>query len=105
MRPEYIGEGKGKYCNVNVAWNTGTVVDEINRENNKQSDLGNTEYRHVFDKMLYPMVLEFQPDIILISCGFDGAVHDPLGWSKLSSLMYAYMTGKLIKACPSVLVV
>ncbi len=28
MKAEYIGEGKGKYFNVNVAWETGKIVDE-----------------------------------------------------------------------------
>jgi len=28
MKAEYIGEGNGKYFNVNVAWETGKIVDE-----------------------------------------------------------------------------
>ena len=51
------------------------------------------------------MVKEFNPDLIIISCGFDSAIHDFLGWSKLSPLMYAYMTNELNKICPNVLVV
>jgi len=51
------------------------------------------------------MVREFKPDIILISCGFDGAIHDMLGWSKLTPMLYAYMTHQLINICPNVLVV
>jgi acetoin utilization deacetylase AcuC-like enzyme len=42
--------------------------------------------------MLFPMVKEFKPDLILISCGFDGALHDHLGWSNLSAIQYEYMT-------------
>ena len=41
--------GNGKYFNVNVAWETGFVVDEENRDNNTMSTLGNAEYRHVCD--------------------------------------------------------
>ena len=37
MCPSYVGEGKGKFYNVNVAWHTEEVVDEVVRENNKVS--------------------------------------------------------------------
>ena len=56
MRAESIGEGQGMYLNVNVAWETGFVVDEIVRENNTLSDLGNNEYKNACDKLLFPMV-------------------------------------------------
>jgi histone deacetylase 6 len=92
MFPEYIGEDKGKYFNINVAWETGLVVDELNREKNTTSTLGNNEYKNACDTLIFPIVSEFNPDIILISCGFDGAIHDHLGWSNLSPLMYGYMT-------------
>lgn len=105
MRPEYVGEGPGKYFNVNVAWQTGQVVDEIHREKNTLSELGNNEYRYACDHLLFPMVQEFAPDIIIISCGFDGGIHDFLGWSQLSPLLYGYMTHKLNKICDKILVV
>ena len=79
--PSYIGEDKGKGFNVNVAWETGLVVDEFDRSNNKLSDLGNNEYRYACDTLLFPMIKEFEPELIIISCGFDSAMHDFLGWS------------------------
>ena len=81
MLPEYIGKDKGKYRNINIAWQTGTIVDEVDRLNNKVSDLGNKEYKNACDNLLFPIVREFKPDIIMISSGFDGALHDMLGWS------------------------
>jgi acetoin utilization deacetylase AcuC-like enzyme len=33
----FIGAGDGRGYNVNVAWNTGLVADEKDRNNNKQS--------------------------------------------------------------------
>ena len=92
MRAEYIGKEKGKYRNVNIAWQTGTIVDEHDRLNNKVSDLGNNEYKNACDTLLFPMVTEFKPDIILISSGFDGGLHDMLGWSQLTSIQYENMT-------------
>lgn len=105
MLPEYIGEGKGTYFNINVAWQTGQVVDEINRDKNTLSDLGNNEYRYACDHLLFPIVEEFAPDVIIISCGFDGGIHDFLGWSRLSPLLYGYLTHKLNKICDKILVV
>jgi hypothetical protein len=34
MKAENIGSDKGKHFNINVAWETGFVVDEENRSNN-----------------------------------------------------------------------
>jgi len=34
MCAEFIGEGKGKYFNVNIAWETGEVVNEFERDKN-----------------------------------------------------------------------
>ena len=105
MGASYVGEENGKYRNVNVAWETGSVVDDEDLTNNKASELGNNEYKYACDKLLFPMVREFNPDIILISCGFDGGIGDPLGWSTLSPMIYAYMTHKLLNICPNLLVV
>jgi len=66
-KPEFTGKGNGAGCNVNVAWNTGTWG---------QSKLGAEEYKHACEEVLLPIAKEFKPDIILISCGFDSAIHD-----------------------------
>ena len=54
--PEYVGEGKGRGFNVNVAWETGLVVDEFDRLNNKVSNLGNNDYRYACDTLLFPII-------------------------------------------------
>lgn len=51
------------------------------------------------------MVRQFKPELIIISCGFDSAIHDFLGWSQLSPIMYNYMTKTLSEIQPKVLVV
>ena len=56
MKPQNIGSDKGKYFNINVAWETGFVVDEEHRDNNTLSDLGNHEYRYACDTLLFPIV-------------------------------------------------
>ena len=90
--PEYCGKGKGLGYNVNIAWHTGTVVDEVNRDANVLSDLGCNEYVRACETLLFPLAREFKPDLILVSCGFDGAIHDFLGWSQLCPMMYFWMT-------------
>lgn len=79
--------------NVNIAWDTnGSPVDEINTEKNTVADLGPHEYKLAFEQIVIPLAKEYQPDIILISCGFDGAIGDPIGCSKLTPMMYFWMT-------------
>jgi len=101
----YIGEGAGAGYNVNVAWQTGKEADEEVRENNEVTELGSAEYVYAFEKLMIPIAREFAPDLILVSCGFDGGIHDPLGWSKLCPLVYYHMTRELIKVCPKVIVI
>ena len=73
--------------------------------NNKVSELGNREYRYACDTLLFPVIDEYKPELIIVSCGFDSAIHDFLGWSNVTPLMYAYMTQRLSDICPKVLVV
>ncbi|CDW72549.1 histone deacetylase hda1 [Stylonychia lemnae] len=103
--PEFVGEGKGQGFNVNVAWETGLVVDEVDRSNNTVSTLGNHDYRYACDTLLFPIIEQFQPQLVIVSCGFDSAIHDFLGFSNVSPLMYQYMTSKLASFCPKLLVV
>ena len=52
-----------------------------------------------------PIAREFNPDLILISCGFDSAIHDQIGSAQVSPLGYYYMTRELLKICSKMLVV
>ena len=51
----YVGEGDGAGFNVNVAWETGTLVDEENRSNNKVVPIGNHDYKHACETLLFPI--------------------------------------------------
>jgi len=90
--PETIGIGKGTGFHANVAWQTGLCVDEEDRQNNQRSDLGANEYKLAFERLIHPLAAGFKPDVIIISCGFDAGIGDPIGWSKLSPMMYFWMT-------------
>lgn len=58
--------------------------------------LGDTEYRCVFDLVILPVLKEYDPDLVLVSCGFDAHEADPLASMYLSSDMYGEMTQKLV---------
>ena len=101
----FVGEGVGAGFNVNVAWETGKTANEADRSANEATDLGPNEYRLACDDLLFPIAADFQPDLILVSCGFDGAIHDKLGWSRLCPVAFYYMTRELVKICPKVVVI
>mmetsp|Transcript_19567 Transcript_19567/g.30100 ORF Transcript_19567/g.30100 Transcript_19567/m.30100 type:complete len:383 (-) Transcript_19567:1462-2610(-) len=57
-----VGVDKGLGFNVNVGWN--------------KKNLGDNEYIAVFENLLLPMAREFNPDLVLVSAGFDAAKGD-----------------------------
>lgn len=62
---DYIGDGDGNGFNVNVPLN------EIN--------LGDSEYINIFLRVLMPMAIEFNPQLVLVSAGYDAAIGCPEG--------------------------
>lgn len=57
--------------------------------------MGNAEYKAAFDRIVLPVVRQFEPELILVAAGFDATAADPLGDYILTPDMYAYMTQKL----------
>ena len=47
-------------------------------------------YGAAFDRVVEPALLAFQPDLILVSCGFDASFLDPLGRMLLTSHVLAF---------------
>ncbi|KAM3751263.1 hypothetical protein ACB098_04G095500 [Castanea mollissima] len=77
-----IGEGPGAGYNINVPWENGCC--------------GDADYLAVWDHILIPVAKEFNPDIIIISAGFDAAVGDPLGGCRVTPYGYSVMLKKLM---------
>jgi histone deacetylase 6 len=75
-----IGGGAGRGFTVNVPWPAGC---------------GDAEYLAAFDRVLLPIARDFQPDIVLVSAGFDAAAGDPLGAMRVTPAGYAQMTARL----------
>jgi len=64
-----IGRGKGEGFTVNAPFPTG---------------FGDAEYVHIYSTVLKPISLEFKPELVLVSAGFDPFVQDPLGGMKVT---------------------
>lgn len=71
------GEGKGAGFTINVPVMGDTPADEFMKK---------------FKDALYDKAIEFSPDFILISAGFDAHKDDPLGNLMLTEASYAEMT-------------
>ena len=54
--------------------------------------VGDREYMYAWERVLIPMAKAFQPDLIIVSCGFDSARGDPLGGFDLTPNCYGHMT-------------
>lgn len=57
---------------------------------------GSEAYRRVFDDLVVPKLVDYRPEFILISCGFDPHREDPLGGMNLTEDDFGVMTGKLV---------
>lgn len=68
-QPERTGSGAGKGFNINV---------------HLPCDSGDAEILSAFEQHLMPAVADFQPELILISAGFDSRVDDVLGCHKVT---------------------
>jgi acetoin utilization deacetylase AcuC-like enzyme len=77
-----VGKGKGVGFNINVPLPAG---------------VGDTEYGIIFDKILKPIALEYQPQLILVSAGFDIHYMDPLGGMEVSEKGFARMAQILME--------
>lgn len=76
------GGGLGKGFNINVPW-----------ENER---CGDADYLAVWDHILIPVAKDFNPDIIIISAGFDAALGDPLGGCCVTPGGYSLLLKKLM---------
>jgi acetoin utilization deacetylase AcuC-like enzyme len=74
------GEGDGKGFTVNVPMSAG-AVDE--------------DYHVAFAEIVLPILRQFEPDLLLVSAGFDAHERDPLGGMRLTTPAFPAMTAEL----------
>uniref|UniRef100_A0A8D0GNA2 Histone deacetylase domain-containing protein n=1 Tax=Sphenodon punctatus TaxID=8508 RepID=A0A8D0GNA2_SPHPU len=58
--------------------------------------MGDPEYLAAFHRLVMPIAYEFNPELVLVSAGFDAARGDPLGGCLVSPECYAHMTHLLL---------
>jgi len=78
---EEIGGGDGRGTTVNVPFPGG---------------MGDAEYVAAFERVLLPIAAEFDPELVLVSAGFDAADGDPLGAMRVSPAGYAALTRRVL---------
>lgn len=76
-----VGRGEGKGFTVNVPLTIG---------------YGDGEYLGIYEKILKPIALEYKPDMILVSAGFDIYIGDPLGGMNVTPKGFAGLTRTII---------
>jgi acetoin utilization deacetylase AcuC-like enzyme len=57
---------------------------------------GSTEFRHAWSHQLLPALRAFQPQLVIVSAGFDGHRDDPLAEFALDDDDYAWITDALL---------
>jgi acetoin utilization deacetylase AcuC-like enzyme len=77
-----VGIGKGEGFTVNVPLSGG---------------YGDGEYVGIFERVFRPIAIEFNPEIILVSAGFDTHKEDPLGGMRVTPAGFAAMTRSIMR--------
>lgn len=71
------GTGKGEGYNINLPMHAGS---------------GHTAYMHAMDRVVIPALTAYQPDLIVVACGYDAGMTDPLARMQATSQTFAEMT-------------
>ncbi|ODV70290.1 hypothetical protein HYPBUDRAFT_103529 [Hyphopichia burtonii NRRL Y-1933] len=75
------GEGPGEGFSVNIPWRNSGMTD--------------SDYIYAFRKVVIPIICEFDPDLIIVSSGFDAADGDIIGGCHVTPAGYGHMTHML----------
>ena len=81
------GKGKGLGYAINVPLPSGS---------------GNGAYINALREIVFPALEKFQPEIIVVCCGFDAAMTDPLGRMIVTANGYRAMTRELMKVADQI---
>ncbi|XP_014584322.2 histone deacetylase 6 isoform X2 [Equus przewalskii] len=77
-----MGQAAGTGFTVNVTWNG--------------PRMGDADYLAAWHRLVLPIAYEFNPELVLVSAGFDAARGDPLGGCQVSPEGYAHLTHLLM---------
>ncbi|XDD49545.1 histone deacetylase [Leptospira sp. WS92.C1] len=85
--PTEKGEGKGIGATLNIPM---------------QANSGDNSYFTQFKELIIPSIERFNPDIILISAGFDAHKHDPLGGMEITTKGFEKITQMIMESAMSI---
>nr|7KUV_A Chain A, Polyamine deacetylase HDAC10 [Danio rerio] len=77
-----VGKGKGSGFNINLPWN--------------KVGMTNSDYLAAFFHVLLPVAYEFDPELVIVSAGFDSAIGDPEGEMCALPEIFAHLTHLLM---------
>jgi acetoin utilization deacetylase AcuC-like enzyme len=77
---ETVGKGKAQGTNVNVNLPAGT---------------GDPGYLHAFERIVEPAVRAFRPDLLVVACGVDASLFDPLSRLGVTAAGFAEIAARL----------
>ncbi|XP_036086985.1 histone deacetylase 9 isoform X12 [Rousettus aegyptiacus] len=85
--PNEVGTGLGEGYNINIAWTGGL-----------DPPMGDIEYLEAFRAVVMPVAKEFDPDMVLVSAGFDALEGHapPLGGYKVTAKCFGHLTKQLM---------
>lgn len=83
--PARCGSNRGLGYNVNIAWNHFAG----------ESTVGDADYMAAFRHVIVPIAEEYQPQLVIVSAGFDAVAGDPIGNCRVSPECFGYMTHML----------
>ncbi|XP_062957495.1 histone deacetylase 9 isoform X12 [Cynocephalus volans] len=85
--PNEVGTGLGEGYNINIAWTGGL-----------DPPMGDVEYLEAFRTVVMPVAKEFDPDMVLVSAGFDALEGHtpPLGGYKVTAKCFGHLTKQLM---------
>lgn len=63
---------------------------------------GDAHYARIVDTIIQPIALDYNPQLILVSCGFDCMAGDPLGTMAVTADGVAYMTRAMVRLAAQV---
>ncbi|MBP1607985.1 MAG: putative Deacetylase, histone deacetylase family [Acidobacteria bacterium] len=58
---------------------------------------GDADYIEGFEELLLPAAMDFKPEMVLVSCGFDSHFRDPLGGMGVTEAGFACLTELIVK--------
>jgi acetoin utilization deacetylase AcuC-like enzyme len=84
---EHQGEGEGVGKNVNVNLPAGT---------------GDPGYDYALERIVVPILHEFAPELVIVACGVDASLFDPLSRLGLTAAGFAHVAGRLLTVADEV---